>query len=150
MLNWVQVLVSVSTQDLISAVALRRVHVHSTPYFINLLRSTLETVPVLIWLNTDWWNIGCFLSPLLFPAGDQCSDALACPCSESSSSFSVLLPCQSAEQDFSWTRSSKLILWIESAVFSLHRRLLIFWLKYTCPWYCCWYESECCFDFYHS
>ena len=28
-----------------------------------------------------------FLSPLLFPSGDQCCDAVACPCSESSSSF---------------------------------------------------------------
>ena len=33
------------------------------------------------------WNVGHFLSPLLFPTGNLCCDAQACPCSESSSSL---------------------------------------------------------------
>ena len=33
------------------------------------------------------WNVSRFLSPLLFPSGDQCCDTLACPCSECSSSL---------------------------------------------------------------
>ena len=27
-------------------------------------------------------HVSCFLSPALFPSGDQCCDAVACPCSE--------------------------------------------------------------------
>ena len=58
----------------------------------SLPKVALKTVPMFVWLNTDRSqlqrvNVGCFLSPLLFPPGDQCCDALACPCSESSSSF---------------------------------------------------------------
>ena len=43
-------------------------------------------------------NVGCFLSPLLFPLGDKCCDALACPCSGGSSSLGAPLPCQVVDQ----------------------------------------------------
>ena len=43
---------------------------------------------------SQWWNVGRFVSPLLFPSGDQCCDALACPCSESSSSLGAPQSCQ--------------------------------------------------------
>ena len=48
--------------------------------------------------DLERWNVGRFLSPLLFPSGDQCCDALACPCSENSSSLGAPLPCQAADQ----------------------------------------------------
>ena len=44
------------------------------------------------------WNVCHFLSLLLFPSGDQCCDALACPCSEGSTSLGAPLPCQAAER----------------------------------------------------
>ena len=44
------------------------------------------------------WKVSLFLSPLLFPSGDQCCAALACPCSEFSSSLGALLLCQAADQ----------------------------------------------------
>ena len=49
-------------------------------------------------LDLGEWNVGRFLSPLLFPSGDHCCDAPACPCSDSSSSLWALLPCQAADQ----------------------------------------------------
>ena len=49
-------------------------------------------------LDLGGWNVGRFCSPLLFPSGGQCCDALACPCSESSSSLWAPLPCQAADQ----------------------------------------------------
>ena len=36
--------------------------------------------------------------PLLFPSDDQCCDALACLCLESSSSLGAPLPCQATDQ----------------------------------------------------
>ena len=44
-------------------------------------------------------NVGRFLSTLLFPSGDLCCGALACPRSDSSSSPSAPLPCPSCRQD---------------------------------------------------
>ena len=49
-------------------------------------------------LDLGGWNVGRFLSPLLFPSGDECCDALACPCSGSSSSLWAPLSCQAADQ----------------------------------------------------
>ena len=49
-------------------------------------------------LSLGGWNVGRFLSPLLFSSGGQCCDALACPCSKSSSSLWAPLPCQAADQ----------------------------------------------------
>ena len=46
-------------------------------------------------LDLGGWNVGRFLSPLLFASDDQCCDAVVCPCSESSSSLflsSLLFP----------------------------------------------------------
>ena len=43
-------------------------------------------------------NVGHLLSPLLFPSGDHCCDALACPCLESPSSLYAHLPCRAADQ----------------------------------------------------
>ena len=48
-------------------------------------------------LDLGGWNVSRFLPPLLFPSGDQCCDALACPCSESPSSLWAPLPCLAAE-----------------------------------------------------
>ena len=49
-------------------------------------------------LGLGGWNVGRFFSPLLFPSGGQCCDALACPCWESCSSLRAPLPCQAADQ----------------------------------------------------
>ena len=49
-------------------------------------------------LDLGGWSFGRFLSPLLFPSGDQCWDSLACPCWESFSNHWVPLPCQAADQ----------------------------------------------------
>ena len=43
------------------------------------LSSGTQIVP-----NLRGWNVGCFLSQLLFPSGSQSCYALACPCSENS------------------------------------------------------------------
>ena len=43
-------------------------------------------------------NVGFFLSPLVFPFGDQCCDAMPCTSSESSSSLWAPLPCQATDQ----------------------------------------------------
>ena len=57
------------------------------------LSCRIEIVP-----DLGGWNVDCFLSPLLFPLGDQCCDALACPFSESSSSLGAPLACLAANQ----------------------------------------------------
>ena len=67
------------------------------------LQVALETVPMFVWLNKrrsqpPRVESRPFLSPLLFLSGDQCCDAQACSCSESSSSLEALLPCQAADQ----------------------------------------------------
>ena len=74
---------SVSAQD--GIIALGKAHTHSAPCLRSLPKVALETVPIFAWLNTDrsqlgGWNVSCFLSPLLFPSGNQCCDALACLC----------------------------------------------------------------------
>ena len=75
--------VSISAQD--GIVALGKAHTRSAPSLSSLPKVALKTVPIFVWLNTDrsrpWRvDVGHFLSPLLFPSGDQCCDALACPC----------------------------------------------------------------------
>ena len=97
------VLVSVSVSAPDDVVALQKVHTRSAPSLNSLPKVALETVPIFVWLNTDRsrpWRVECrrFLSPLLFPSGDQCYDALDCPCSGSSSSLGAPLPCQAADQ----------------------------------------------------
>ena len=52
----------------------------------------------MIVLDLGGWNVGRFITPLLFPSGDQCCDALACPRWESSWSLGAPLPCQAADQ----------------------------------------------------
>ena len=59
---------------------------YSAPSLSSLSKVTIETVPMFVWLNTDrsrprGWNIGRFLSPLLFPSGDQCCAAVEVPLS---------------------------------------------------------------------
>ena len=49
-------------------------------------------------LDLGGWNVGRFLSALLFPSGDQCCDALACPCSEVPQASERLLPCKAADK----------------------------------------------------
>ena len=93
--------VSVSAQD--GIVAVGKACTRSTPSLSSLPKVDLETVPLFVLLNTDRsrpWRVECrhFLSPLLFPSGDQCCDAPACPCLESSSSLGAPLPCQAADQ----------------------------------------------------
>ena len=97
----VAVSVSLSAQN--GIVALGKAYTRSAPCLSSFPKVALETLPIFVSLNADhsrpWeWNIGLFISPLFFPSGDQCYDALACPCSESSSSLRVPLPCQAADQ----------------------------------------------------
>ena len=95
---------SVSVQD--GIVALRKAHMCSVPSLSSLPKVALKTVPIFAWLNTEWqillnlggWNVGRFLSQLLFPSVDQYSDALACPCWESSLSPRASLFCHAADQ----------------------------------------------------
>ena len=96
---------SVPVSALDGIVVLGKAHVRSSPSLSSLPKVALGTVPIFVWLNTDRfrpWRVECrplpFSSPLLFPSGDQCCDALACPCSESSSSLGAPLPCQAADQ----------------------------------------------------
>ena len=56
---------------------------HKGPSLGSLPKVALKTVPVFFWLNTDCsrpWSVehqpSRFLSPFLFPSGDQCCDAL--------------------------------------------------------------------------
>ena len=92
-------LVSVSTQD--GIVVLGKTHACS-PHLLVVPppppspNVTLETVPMFVWLNADL-SVRHFLSVPLFPSGDQCCDAHVCPCSESSSSLTALLPCQAVK-----------------------------------------------------
>ena len=87
---------------------LGQTHTRSAPSLSSVPKAALETVPVFISLTSEGWNVGRFLSPLLFPSGHQCCDALACPCSESSSSFKAPLPCQAADQGpVSWRPTAR-------------------------------------------
>ena len=75
----------------------------SSPSLSSLPKVALKTVPMFVWLNTDcFWHRREECQPLPFspplPSGDQCHDALAYPCSESSSCFWAPLPCQAADQ----------------------------------------------------
>ena len=78
--------------------------IHAPPPSLSSFpKVAIETELLLAWLNTDrfgpWGrNVDRFLSPLFFPSGDQCCDALVCPCWESSSSLWAPLPCHAANQ----------------------------------------------------
>ena len=77
-LSCVSVSVSIPAQG--GIFALGRAHTYSALSLSSVLKIAFETVPMFVWLNTDRldlgrWNVGRFLSPLLFPSGDQCSDA---------------------------------------------------------------------------
>ena len=92
---------SVSAQD--GIVALGKAHTRSAPSLSSLPRLPSKQCQYLpgwtqITVDLGGWNVGRFLSPLLFPSGGQCCDALACPCWESSSSLWAPLPCQAADQ----------------------------------------------------
>ena len=85
-----QVLVPVSTKD--GIVALGKAHTRSAPSLSSVPKGyTQNSANVCVWLNTipnlGARNVGRFLFPLLFPSGDQCRDALVCPCSEGTSSL---------------------------------------------------------------
>ena len=92
--------VSVSAQD--GIVTLGNAHTRSAPSLSSLPKVALETVPMFdcnqIVPDLGGRNVGRFLSPLLFRSGDQCCNALACPCRESSLSLRAPLPCQAADQ----------------------------------------------------
>ena len=93
--------VSVSAQD--GTIALGKAHTRSDPSFSSLPKVALQTVPILVRLNTDRsrpWRVESrpisFSTPL--SSGDQCCDVLACPCSDSSSSLGAPLPYQAADR----------------------------------------------------
>ena len=95
------VAVSVAAQDGIAS--LGKAHRRSAPYSAVSPRLPSKQCQYLsgwtqIAIDLGGWNVNLFLSPLLFPLGDQCCDALACPCCESSSSLGAPLPCQAADQ----------------------------------------------------
>ena len=92
---------SVSAQD--GIVALGKVHTRSAPSLSSLPKVALETVPIFsgwtqIVLGIGGWNVGRFLSPLLFPSRDQCCNDLPFPCPERSSSLGAPLPWQAVDQ----------------------------------------------------
>ena len=99
--NLQRMTVSVSAQD--GIVALRKAHTRSALSLSSLPKVGLEQCQYLpgwtqIVLDLGGWNVGRFLSPLLFPSGDQCCDALVCLYWESSSNLGAPLPCQAADQ----------------------------------------------------
>ena len=71
--TWKFQAVSVSAED--GIVVLGKAHMRSTPSLSSLPKVTLETVPIFGWtqivLDLGGWNVGHFLSPLLFPSGPE-------------------------------------------------------------------------------
>ena len=108
-----------------------------------------------VWLNTDHiphlggWNVGHFLSPLLFPSGDQCCDALAFPCSENSSNLNSSRRVRSSIK--SWGRARLDIGWLVCAwthylLCALHFELLTLVDCLTSQQHACVSQGQICLD----